>query len=51
VIDLKKGKISNRIEGGEEVSLRVAAAPNASGFAVAGPSSISYFSKAKCPAK
>jgi outer membrane protein assembly factor BamB len=51
VIDLKKGKISNRIEGGEEVSLRVVAATNASGFAVAGPSGISYFSSARCPAK
>jgi hypothetical protein len=51
VLDLKKGKISNRIEVGDEVSLRVAAATNGSGFAVAGPVGISYFSSTKCPAK
>jgi len=51
VLDLKKGKISNRIEVGDEVSLRVAAAANGSGFAIAGPAGISYFSSTKCLAK
>lgn len=51
VLDLKKGKISNRIEVGDDVSLRVASAANGSGFTMAGPTSISYFSSIKCPAK
>jgi outer membrane protein assembly factor BamB len=52
VLDLKNGKISNRIEtGDEEASLRLTPSPNSAGFAVAGPRGISYFSTAKCPAK
>jgi outer membrane protein assembly factor BamB len=51
LLDLKNGKISNRIDsGGDEVSLRVTTSPDGLGFAIAGPSGISYFS-IKCPVK
>ncbi len=48
VLDLKNGKISNRIEMGDNVTPRVAAATEGQGFAVAGPHGISYFSSSKC---
>lgn len=51
VLDLENGKISNRIEMGDEVTVRVASARNGSGFAVAAPGEITYFSTTKCPAK
>jgi len=50
VLDLKNGKISNRIEIGEELTVRIASATNGQGFVVAGPVGISYFSTVKCPA-
>ena len=51
VLDLKSGKISNRIEMGDEVSLRITAAPADPGFIVAGPHSLSYFGTSKPAAK
>jgi outer membrane protein assembly factor BamB len=50
-LDLKNGKISNRIETGDDVSLRVAAAPAGEvGFAILGPRGISFY-REKCSAK
>ncbi|HUR98733.1 MAG TPA: PQQ-binding-like beta-propeller repeat protein [Pyrinomonadaceae bacterium] len=49
-LDLKNGKILNRIETGDEVSLRLAGTADALGFVVAGPRGLLYFS-GKCPAK
>ncbi len=51
VLDLKNGKISNRIEIGDNVTPRVAAATHGEGFAVAGLRGISYFSGSKCTPK
>ncbi len=48
VLDLKDGKISNRIEIGDNVTPRVAAPTHGQGFAVAGPRGVSYFSSSKC---
>ena len=50
-LDLRNGKISNRIETGDEVSLRVAVAANGQGFIIEGPRGLSFFSRNKCPAK
>lgn len=49
-LNLKNGKILNRIESGEEVSLTVSANRDATGFVAAGPLGLSYYGS-KCPAK
>ncbi|MEP7147685.1 MAG: PQQ-binding-like beta-propeller repeat protein [Acidobacteriota bacterium] len=51
VLDVKNGKVSNRIEMGDNVTLRLAAATDGQGFAVAGPRGISYFRSRKCTAE
>lgn len=51
VLDLRNGKVLNRIETGDEVSLRVSGQINDRGFVIAGPRGLSYFSGAKCSAK
>ncbi len=50
VLDLGNGKILNRIETGDEASLRVAAASDSRGFVIAGPRGLSFFS-GKCASK
>jgi outer membrane protein assembly factor BamB len=49
-LDLENGKISNRIETGDEVSLRVAAGGSDHGFAILGPRGLLYYSS-KCSGK
>jgi outer membrane protein assembly factor BamB len=49
-LDLRNGKILNRIETAEEVSLRLAGTADGKGFIVAGPRSLLYFSSS-CPSK
>ncbi|MEO8573986.1 MAG: PQQ-binding-like beta-propeller repeat protein [Pyrinomonadaceae bacterium] len=49
-LDLRNGKILNRIETGDEVSLRIAGASKGQEFIVAGPRALSNFSS-KCPSK
>jgi outer membrane protein assembly factor BamB len=49
-LDLRNGKILNRIETADEVSLRLAGTEDGKGFIVAGPRSLLYFSSG-CPSK
>ena len=50
-LDLKNGKISNRIETGEESSVGVTGKAESQGFAITGLIRVSYFSRAKCSSK
>ncbi|MEP6704985.1 MAG: PQQ-binding-like beta-propeller repeat protein [Acidobacteriota bacterium] len=49
-LDIKTGKILNRIETGEEISARVTAAPGDRGFVIASSRAVLYFNS-KCPGK
>ena len=49
-VNLRNGKISNRIESGEEVSLMVAGNRDGTGFIMSGPRGLSYYGS-KCPSK
>jgi outer membrane protein assembly factor BamB len=51
VLDLRKGKISNRIDTGEESSIGSAGLPSGEGFVTTAPTGLTYFSRVKCPAK
>ena len=52
VVDINKGKILDRIETGEEISLAIgASAGNSGNLIVAGTSGVAYFSREKCPSK
>ena len=50
-LDLRNGKILNRIETADEVSLRLAGTAGGNGFVVAGPHSLLYFSSSCRPSK
>ena len=49
-VNLKNGKILNRIESGDEVSATVASNRERTGFVMAGPTGLSYYAS-KCPSK
>lgn len=51
VLDLKNGKISNRVETGDETTAGIAARLNGQGFVMTGVRAVSYFDRGKCPAK
>ena len=51
VLDLRNGKISNRIEMGEEISTRITGVPGNRGFIIVGPNGLSYFANNKLAAK
>jgi outer membrane protein assembly factor BamB len=51
VVDLKRGKISNRIEMSDETSLTIAASTDGKSFVVLGPAGVVYFSREKCGSK
>ena len=51
VLDVRNGKVSNRIETGEDTSVGVAGRPDGEGFVITGVNRLTYFSRAKCPFK
>jgi len=51
LLDIKNGKILNRIETSDETTAGIIGRSSDSGFVISGPQSLSFFSRAKCQAK